>query len=126
MERITTVGYRHSKRVYKEFKINYLSDYHDICVQSDLLLLEDVFENFRKKCTGIYKLDPAHFLSDSGLSWQACLKKTGVKLELLTHIARSLIIEKRTSGGICHSIHRYEKTNNKYMIKTKNRHISCI
>ena len=49
MEGITSVGYRHSKRVYKEFKINDLSDYHDICVQGDLLLLEDVFENFRKK-----------------------------------------------------------------------------
>ena len=55
-------------------------------VQSNILLLADVFENFRNKCIEIYELDPAHFLSAPGLAWQACLKKTEVELELLTNI----------------------------------------
>ena len=84
-------------------------------VQSHTLLLADVFENFRNKRIEIYKLDPAHFLSAPGLAWQACLKKTGVKLELLTDIDMLLMVEKGTRGGICQAIHRYAKANNKYM-----------
>ena len=83
--------------------------------QSDTLLLADVFENFRNKCIEIYELDPAHFLSAPGLAWQACLKKTGVKLELLTDIDMLLMVEKGIRGGICYAIHRYAKANNKYM-----------
>ena len=63
-----------------------LGDSHDLYVQSGILLLADVFENFRNKCIKIYELDPAHFLSAPGLAWQACLKKTKVELELLTDI----------------------------------------
>ena len=84
-------------------------------VQSDTLLLADVFENFRDKCIEIYGLDPAHFLSAPGLAWQACLKKTRVKLELLTDIDMLLIVEKGIRGEICHSMHKYAKANNKYM-----------
>ena len=84
-------------------------------VQSDTLLLVDVFENFRNKCTEIYELDLAHFLSVPGLVWQACLKKTGIKLELLTNVDMLLIVEKGIRGGICHAIHRYAKANSKYM-----------
>ena len=69
-------------------------------VQSDTLLLADVFENFRNKCIEIYDPDPAHFVSAPGLAWQACLKKTGVKLELLTDYYMLLMIEKRIRGGI--------------------------
>ena len=74
-------------------------------VQSDTLLLTDVFENFRNKCIEIYELEPAHFLSAPELAWQACLKKTRVKLELLTDIDMLLIVEKGIRGGICNSIH---------------------
>ena len=63
-------------------------------VQSHTLLLADVFENFRNKRIEIYKLDPAHFLSAPGLAWQACLKKTGVELKLLTDIDMLLTVEK--------------------------------
>ena len=69
-------------------------------VQSDTLLLADVFENFRNKCIEIYDPDSAHFVSAPGLAWQACLKKTGVKLELLTDYYMLLMIEKRIRGGI--------------------------
>ena len=83
-------------------------------VKCDTLLLADVFENFRDKCIEIYELDPAHFLSAPGLAWQACLKKTKVELELLTDIDMLLMIEKEIRRGICQSIHRYAKANNKY------------
>ena len=96
MEGITSVDYRYAKRVYKEFKSKNLGDYHDLYVQSDTLLLADVFENFRNKYIEIYELDPAHFLLAPGLAWQACLKKTKVKLELLTDIDMLLMFEKGT------------------------------
>ena len=63
----------------------------------------------------IYELDPARFFSTPGLAWQASLKKTKVKLDLLTNIDLSLNLEKGLRGGICHSIYRYRKTNNKYI-----------
>ena len=78
-------------------------------------MLADVFENFRDKCIEIYELDPAHFLSAPGLAWQTCLKKTKVKLELLTDIDMLLVVEKGIRGGICQAIHRHAKVNNKYM-----------
>ena len=76
MEDITDVDYRHGIKVFKEFKLKHLGDYHDLYVQSDTLLLSDVFENFRNTCIKVYELDPAHFLSAPGLAWQASLKKT--------------------------------------------------
>ena len=69
------------KKIFEELKLKNLGDYHDLYVQSDTLLLADVFENFRNKCIEIYELDPAHFLSAPGLAWQACLKKTEVELQ---------------------------------------------
>ena len=67
-------------------------------VQSNILLLADVFENFRNKCIEIYELDPAHFLSAPGLAWQACLKKTEVKFNLLTKIDMLLMAGKGIWG----------------------------
>ena len=83
--------------------------------QSDTLLLADMFENFRDKCNEIYELDPVYFVSAPGLAWQAYLKKTGVKLELLTNYDMLLMVEKGIRGGICQATHRYAKANNKYM-----------
>ena len=75
-------------------------------LQSDTLLLADVFENFRNISIKVYELDPDHFLYTPGLAWQACLNKTGVKLELLTDIDILLMVEKGIKGGICHAMHR--------------------
>ena len=83
--------------------------------QSNTLLLADVFENFQNMCLDIYELDPANFLSAPGLAWQAALKNWKVKLDLLTDIDMLLMVEKCIRGGICHSIYRYIKDNNKYM-----------
>ena len=68
MEDITDVDHRHAKRVFKNLNDKKLGDYHGLYVQSDTLLLADVFENFRKKCIEIYELDPNHFLSAPGLA----------------------------------------------------------
>ena len=89
MEDADYIGYRHGNNVFKGFKLENLGDYHDLYVESDTLLLADVFENFRDMCIKEYELDPTHFLSLPGKAWQACL--------------------------ICHSINRYAKANNKYM-----------
>ena len=93
--------------MFKNLNNKNLGERHDLYVQSDTLLLADVFE--------IYELDPAHFLSAPGLVWQACLKKTGIKLELLTNVDMLLMVEKGIRGGMCHAIHRYAKVNNTYM-----------
>ena len=91
---ITDVDYRHGKKLFEYLINRNLGDYHDLYVQSDTLLLADVFENCRNMCIKVYKLDPAHFLSAPGLAWQACLKKTEVKLELLTNVDMLLMVEK--------------------------------
>ena len=90
------------KRVFKDFEIKNLGEYHDLYLKSDTLLLADVFENFSKMCLNIYQLDPAKFLSAPGLAWQAALKKTAVKLELLTDIDMLLMVEKGIRGGTYH------------------------
>ena len=115
MEDITDADYAHVKRISKDFKINNLVEDHDLYVQSDTLFLADVFENFRNMCREIYELDPAKFVSAPGLAQQAAFKKTKVKLDLLTDIDMLLMIQKGIRGGICHSIYRYAKANNKYM-----------
>ena len=112
MENINDIDCRHGNNVFKRFKLKHLGEYHDLYVQSDTLLLADVFENFRNTCLKVYELDPAHFLSLPGLAWQACLKKTNVKLELLTDCYMLFMVEEGIRGGICH---RHAKANNKYM-----------
>ena len=67
-------------KVFEDFKLKKLGEYHDLYVQSDTLLLADVSENFRNKCIEIYQLDLTHFLSAPRLAWQACLRRIGVKL----------------------------------------------
>ena len=115
LEDITDKDYTHAQEVFREFKLKNLGDYHDLYVQSDKLLLADIFENFKSKCIEIYELAPAHFLSAPVLTWQACFKNTGVRLGLLNNIYMSLMVEKVIQSGICHAIHRYAKRNDKYM-----------
>ena len=92
--------------MHKEFVkiLKKKGEYHDLYVQKDTLLLADVFENFRTICLEIYKLDSAKFLSALRLAWQAALKKTKVKLELVTDTDMLLMVEKGIRGRICHSI----------------------
>ena len=104
---------------YKRFKeyCKDIGDYHDLYVQSDTLLLVDVFENLRNMCLKEYELDPPYLYSAPGLTWQACLKKTEVELELLTDEDMLLMVEAAIRGGMCQSTYRCAKANNKYMKK---------
>ena len=110
LEDISDDDYEHAIKVFKEYCKN-MGDYHDLYVQADTILLADVFENFRNKCLKIYDLDPSYFYSAPGLPWQACLKKTNVKLKLLTDINMLLMVEKGIRGGMCQSTYRYAKAN---------------
>ena len=115
LEDISDEDYTHAQKFFKELKLKNLGDCHDLDVQSDILLLVGVFENFRNKCIEIYEIDPAHFLSGQRLVWQAFLKEARVKFELLIDIYLLLMVEKGIRGLICHAIHRYAKANNKYL-----------
>ena len=96
VEDIADADYTHAKRVCKDFKIKNLLEYHDLYVQSDALLLADVFEKFRNMCCEIYEFDPPRFLTAQRISWQAPLKKAKIELNLLTDI---------DIRGICHAIY---------------------
>ena len=115
LENITDKDYTHAQKMFEELKQKNLGDYHHLYVQSDTLLLADVLEKFRNKCIEIYELDPPHFFSAPELALQACLKKTEIRLELLTDIGMLLMIEKGIRDRICHTIHRHVKANNKYV-----------
>ena len=115
LDNMSVEDYAHAQKVWDVFKIKNVGEYYDLSVKTDTLLFSDIFENFRNMCLDIYELDPVYFVSAPGLAWQACLKKTGVKLELLTDIDMLLMVEKGTRGGICQATHRYAKANNKYM-----------
>ena len=114
-EHITNKDYIHAQTVWKTFKLKTMGEYHDLYLKSDILLLADVFENFRKTCLEYYKLDPCHYFTSPGLSWDAMLKMTKIKLELMIDINMFQFIEKGMRGGISYIANRYGKANNKYM-----------
>ena len=115
LEDISDEDYTHAQKVWDVFEINNIGDYHDLYAQSGRVLIADVYENFRNMCFEKNQLDPVYFVSAPGLAWEACLKKTGVKLELITDHDMLLMIEKGIKSGICQAIHRYAKANNKYL-----------
>ncbi|XP_057308208.1 uncharacterized protein LOC130646086 [Hydractinia symbiolongicarpus] len=115
MSHISDADYEHAQKVWKAFDIKDLGEYHDIYLNTDVLLLAGVFETFRETCLRYYKLDPAHFYTTPGLTWQACLKKTGVSLDLLSDIEMVTFIESGIKGGLCQAVHRHAKANHSYM-----------
>ena len=114
-QHITDDEYDHAKEVYNTFMIRTLGDYHDLYLVSDVLLLTEVFESFRKTCMQYYKLDPCHYFTSPGLSWDAMLKMTNIELELMTDIDMFQFIEKGMRGGVSYIANRYGNANNKYM-----------
>ena len=114
-EHITDEEYQQAQNVWKKFGLSSMGEYHDLYLKSDILLLADVFENFRKACQQYYELDPAHYFTTPGLSWDAMLKMTNTELELMSDVDMFQFIEKGMRGGISYIANRYGKANNKYM-----------
>ena len=114
-EGITDEDYKHALNVWDVFNMKTFKDYHELYNETD------VFENFRNICLENYKLDPAHYFTAPGLAWDACLKMTGVNLELLTDIDMLLMVERGIRGGISMISNRYGEANNKYMEESFNK-----
>ena len=112
---ISVKDYLMCEKIWEKFKMKNMGDYHDHYLKKDVLLLADVFEKFISTFLKYYGLDPGHYFSSSGLSWDAMLKMTGVKLEKISDIDKYLFIEKGLREGISYIAKRYAKANNKYI-----------
>ena len=112
---ITDEQYCHATKVWETFHLQAMGDYHDLYLKSDILLLADVFENVRSTCLQYYKLDPCHYYTSQGLSWDAMVKITDIKLEFMTDIDMFQFIQKGTRGGISYIANRFGEANNKYI-----------
>ena len=115
MSSISEDDYQHAQKVWEEFGIRDLGDYHDLYLRTDVVLLANMYEAFRDTCLRHYSLDPAHFYTTSGQACKACLKCTGIKLELLTDPDMLLMFEQVIRGGITQAVRKYALANNKYM-----------
>ena len=113
--KLTDENYTHAQQVWNEFNCKTLGDYHDLYLKTDVVLLADVFQTFRQICMKTYKLDPLHYYTAPGLSWDALLKYTKIDLELLTDMDMHLFIEKGMRGGISMVSKRHAKANNPHV-----------
>ena len=127
MSDVSDKNYDHARKVWKEFKIKNMGEYHDLYLLTDVILLANVFESLRNVCMDNYGLDPAHFYTTPGLAWKACLKKTGIILELLQDNDMLLMFERGIRGGITQAVHRYAAADNTYMDEyDKNKEINYL
>ena len=110
-EEISEIDYTHAQRLFIHFNMTDFRDYHNFFLSTVVLLLADVFENFRDVCLQHYGLCPAHNYTFPGLSWQAALKMMDVELDLLTDIDQHLLIEEGIRRGVAMIIHQYAQAN---------------
>ena len=115
MRGVGNKDYEQRNRVWREFGLKDLGEYHNLYLKMDVILLANVFEAFRKVCLKNYGLDPAHIYTAPRLAWKACSKKMRICLELLLDPNMLLMFERRIRGGITQSVNRWAKTNNPYM-----------
>ena len=120
---ISNKNYNRVLNVWNTFNMKIFKEYHELYNITDVLLLADVFENFRDLCLKIYGLDPVYYFTAPGLAWDACLKVTGVQLELLSDPNMLLMFEKGIRGGISIISNRYGEANNKYLRKGYNKNL---
>lgn len=112
--KITVNDYEHAQKVWKLFHCKTLREYSDLYLKVDVLLLADIFENFRSTCFKTYQLDPAHYYTAPGLSFDAMLKVTKVEIELLTDHTMLNFLQNSVRGGISQCSHRYAESNNEF------------
>ncbi|XP_029673848.1 uncharacterized protein LOC115241990 [Formica exsecta] len=109
---ISESDYARAIRVWERFRVETLGDYSDLYLKTDVLLLADVFENFRDACMRSYNLDPTYYYMLLGYTWDAMLKHTGIRFELLTDIDMVMFVER---GGLSRCSNKYARANNKYL-----------
>jgi hypothetical protein len=112
---ISDEAYEHAQKVWEAFNCKTIRDYHNLYNMADVLQLADIFESFRDVCMANYKLDPVLYYTAPGLAWVACLKLTGITLELPQTYEILLLIKFGSRGGILSTMNRYAEANNKYM-----------
>ena len=125
LENVNDVDYTQPKKACKNFEIKNLEDYHNLHIESDTLLSVNVFENFQNMCLEIYELDPFVFLMHQGFSIESCLKKTDVKLDLLTDMDFLIMVEKVLEGKyviLFIDMQKLIRNTWKFMIIIKNCH----
>ena len=109
---ISEKDYLNANNIWNVFKINTTGGYHDLYLKTDVLLLADVFEKFINTCLDPW-IDPSHYFSSPGLSWDAMLEMTEIELDLISDIGMHLFIEKGMRGGVSYIAKRHSKANNK-------------
>ena len=105
-EKISQKDYEHAQKVWEAFNCRTLGDYYDLYLKTDITLLADVFQTFRKTCMGAYRLDPLHYYTAPGLSWDALLKYTKVDFRTFDRHGYALVYRKRHAWWYKHGIQK--------------------